>query len=515
MTRLLVGLDVGTTAAKALVFSEDGMQIDRSREEYGLLLPNPGWVEQNPIELWEGTKRALQKAVGNLSKEQRRAIVAIAVSSQRDTLVPMDANGNSIRDAITWLDTRSISECQQLEERLGSEFVYTTTGVPISTIWTGSFILWLKNNQPEIFRNVRCFGLVQDFILKQLGAEKNYLDYSNACETMLYDIHKREWSHEMLEAVGLASERLLPTLVESGTVIGHISRCLADEIGLSHHTLLVAGGGDQQCAALGAGALRAGEIEIGIGTAANVLAVVNAIKLDENQGLLCHEHVVSGRWVLEGALTAAASTLSWLRNVAYSEIADRVYEYIDHEVETLSQAGAGGVVLTPHFEGASTPYWDPRARGLFLGLSLSTSRADLARAIMEGIALEIGLSLKTLREWGMPIHRAIITGGAGRSSSWAQIQANIYGISTTLLKETDAAGVGAAILAGIGAGIYENAEEGVRKLVKIDRVFSPEAEKQDLYRRLSDIQVKAYQCLTQGRVYELLHDFRERYAVHI
>jgi xylulokinase len=511
MTKLIIGLDIGTTAAKAIVFTEDGMLIDQSREEYRLLFPHPGWAEQNPLDLWEGSKRALQRAIESLSSDQRRSITALSISSQRDTMVPTDLNGNPIRNAITWMDSRATLECKQLEETIGSDFIYQTTGVPVSTIWTGAFILWLKNNEPESFRNTQCFGLVHDYVLRQLGATDSFLDYSNACETMLYDIHKREWSSEILEALGITSHNLLPKLVASGTVVGQVSRSIENEIGLPRETLLVAGGGDQQCAALGAGAVNVGDIEIGIGTAANLLAVTNAIKLDNEQRLLCHEHVVPGAWVLEGALISAASTLSWVRDIAYSENSPTSYAQIDDEVEELSQPGAGGVLMMPHFEGAGTPYWDAKARGLYLGLSLSTSKADLARAVMEGIALEIGQSLEILREWGAPAHRAVITGGAGRSPVWAQIQANIYGIPVTLLKETDAAAVGAAILAGLGARVYENVETGIGQLVKLDKIFAPECDKTEMYELLSLIQVQAYRCLMNGGVYNMLSEFRERF----
>lgn len=509
MAKYIIGLDVRTTAAKAILFSEDGMKIDQSREEYALLFPRPSWVEQNPNDLWEGSKRAVQQITNRLSPEQRKSIVALSISSQRDTLVPLDENGDALRNAITWMDSRSTNECQQLAESIGSDFVYETTGVPISTIWTGSFILWLRNNQPDIFDQVHCFGLVHDFILRQFGAEESFLDYSNACETMLFDIHQREWNQEILEAVGIPSPGLLPKLVASGTAIGHVSKRVAEEVGLSDRTLLVAGGGDQQCAALGAGAVRAGEIEIGIGTAANLLVVTDDKRLDDQRRLLCHEHVVPSCWVLEGALISAASTLSWFRDIGYSDMDHHVYEAIDREVQTLTQEGAGGVLMMPHFEGAGTPYWNPKARGLYLGLSLSTSKADLARAIMEGIAIEIGLSLRILREWGLPLQRAVITGGAGRSSNWAQIQANVYGIPTVLPKETDAAAVGAAILAGVGAEVYPDVHAGVSQLVKIDRVFDPQREKVKTYEALTQIQMRAYNCLLKEGIYEMLDEFRE------
>jgi xylulokinase len=474
-------------------------------------MPHLGWVEQDMEAIWDALVDALASVTGKLAPEQRKAVAALALSTQRDTLVTMDADGKPMRNAITWMDSRGDAECRQLESSLGAEKVYRITGVPISTIWTYTFILWLKNNEPDLYARARCFGLVHDFVLRRLGAEGHFLDYSNACETMLFDFQNLAWSRELLGFSGLAADRL-PQLVPSGVAVGKLAKSMAAATGLPAETLLVSGGGDQQCAALGAGAIEEGDVEIGIGTAANILAVVNQPMLDEKQRLLCHCANLTNQWVMEGALLACGPTLSWLKGIAYRDVAggadDSFFDVLNREVAEGSIPGANGIILTPHFEGAGSPYWDSHSRGLILGLTLSTSRADLARAAMEGIALEIKKSLNLLQEWNVAPKRIIVTGGASRSPVWSQIQADIYGVPVVVLKEPDSPAIGAAILAGLGSGVFKNAEEGVKALVKRDRVFEPDAEKSSVYSQLLDLNERAFLALKEAGVFRDLHKLK-------
>ncbi len=504
MPALVIGLDVGTTSTKALVVEDNGVIVSRASAALDLVFPHPGWAEQDPQQLWQQTLNALTDALSALSPEQRQSVRAISISNQRDTLVPLDAEGSPVRNAITWMDSRAHEECREFSEHIGDWDVYQMTGVPISTIWTGAFVRWMKNNEPRNFDRTACFCLVHDFVMSRLGADGYFVDYANACETMMFDMSTREWSEPILDFLSLDTERL-GQLCESGTPIGTVSERLARDLDISPKTVLVAGGGDQQCAALGAGAISEGDIEIGIGTAANILAPIRQPQLDSRRQLLCHSHTYPGMWVLEGALVSAASTLQWVRDIAYNEYDhERAFELINAEVTADSKPGAGGLLCPPHFEGAGTPYWNSSAKGIMLGLTLSTSRADMARSVMEGISLEIRNTISILGSWGMKPRRALLTGGSSRSDTWSQIQADIYQLPTVVLEYPDAAAIGAAILAGHGAGVFSSVDEGVERLVKIRETFEPRSDRASIYRRLGDLQDKAYRALDAAGVYHEL-----------
>lgn len=504
MPALVIGLDVGTTSTKALVVDDHGTVVARASAALDLLFPHPGWAEQDPEQIWEQTLDALRRALSALTADQRQQVRAISISNQRDTLVPLDRDGAAVRNAITWMDSRAHEECREFSEHIGDWDIYQMTGVPISTIWTGSFVRWMQNNEPRNFDRTASFSLVHDFIMSRLGADGYFVDFSNACETMMFDMSTREWSEPILEFLTLDTERL-GKLCESGTPIGKISASLASKLGIPAAAVLVAGGGDQQCAALGAGAISEGDIEIGIGTAANILAPIRQPQLDSRRQLLCHSHTYPGMWVLEGALVSAASTLQWVRDIAYNEYEhERAFELINAEVTSESKPGAGGLLCPPHFEGAGTPYWNSSAKGIMLGLTLSTSRADMARSVMEGISLEIRNTISILGSWGMKPRRALLTGGSSRSDTWSQIQADIYQLPTVVLEYPDAAAMGAAILAGHGAGVFASVDEGVERLVRIRDTFEPRSDRANIYRRLGDLQDKAYRALDAAGVYHEL-----------
>lgn len=462
-----MGIDVGTTAVKTMLIDNDGKNMVKSNVEYPLFFPHAGWAEQSPEELWQAVVTAVDRVLERFSGN-RREIRALSLSTQRDTLICTDKAGTPLRNAITWMDSRSTDQCARLEREVGAARVYEITGVPVSTIWTLAFILWLREKEPDIFSKTACFGLVHDFVLRRLGAGRHFLDVSNACQTMLFDLSGGVWSDELMRCGGLTEERL-PELVEPGTVVGTLDEALCRRWGMEK-AALVSGGGDQQCAALGAGAISAGDVEIGIGTAANLLAVCDHPVLDPLRRMICHRAAIPGQWVLEGAMLATGKLMEWVRTELYggAPLAE-----IDIDIEAHSTPGAGGLTLLPYFEGAACPHWNPRARGTLAGLTLSTGRADIARAVLEGISADIARNIDLLHQWELAPEKLLVSGGGARSRLWMQILADVSGRTVAVPKQTDSAVLGAAMLAGVGCGMFSGLHAAAGRLCRMSHCYEP------------------------------------------
>lgn len=450
-----------------MLIDNDGKNMVKSNVDYPLFFPHAGWAEQRPEELWQAVVTAVDRVLERFSGN-RKDIRALSLSTQRDTLICTDKESRPLRNAITWMDSRSVDQCGRLEREVGAGRVYEITGVPVSTIWTLAFILWIREKEPAVFERTACFGLVHDFVLCRLGASRHFLDVSNACQTMLFDFSRGVWSDELMRYGGLTADRL-PELVEPGTVVGTLDEALRRRWGMEN-AVLVSGGGDQQCAALGAGAVSAGDVEIGIGTAANLLAVCDRPVPDPLRRMVCHRSAVPGRWVLEGAMLATGKLMEWIRAELYggAPLAE-----IDRDIEEHSRPGAGGLTLLPYFEGAACPYWNPGAKGTLLGLTLSTGRADIARAVLEGVSADIARNAELLEAWGLAPERLLVSGGAARSRLWMQILADVCGRTVAVPEQTDCAVLGAAILAGVGCGMFSGVREAARRLCRIQCCYEP------------------------------------------
>ena len=491
MSSTVIGIDMGTTAVKVMVFDLTGKKLSGSYVEYPISSPHPGWAEQDAQLLWECLLQGMDIALQQLTVEQRAGVKALSLSTQRSTMVPVDEDGTPLRPAITWMDSRSSAQCLRLEQDLGRQQVFCSTGNSISPIWTGSYLLWLRQNEPQVFERAACFANIHSFIMKKLGCEGFYLDYSNAGETMMFDSATRRWSQVMLRYIGVEQERL-PALVESGVELGTLSAELCKRFSLPHCVKLISGGGDQQCAALGCGVCDEGDFSVGMGTAANILALSGKFRLDEKGILTSNCAAMKEKWFLEGSLIACGPILNWLKSLAYSR--QETFADLDAEV-ACSKPGANGVLMLPHFAGAGAPYWNDKATGVFSGVTLSTTRADLARAIMEGLSLEVCKSLQLIRGSGIRPKRIFLTGGASKSDVWCQIQSDIYQTPVLIPQSPDVAAIGAVILAIQGSGMIPSVEDAIALYAKTQRTYLPQGENAALYRELRESSEELYQRL--------------------
>ena len=507
--KYVCGIDIGTTGTKVIIFNPVGEKIASAYTEYPCSFPESGWSEQNWDDMFSQMCGATKECISK-SGLDAKDIVALSISSQRCTLICVDEKEAALGPCITWQDRRSFEECREISNITGDAKYYEITGLPNDPTWSVSKIMWIKKHKPDLYKRTVKFVLCHELYLKKLGADDYYQDWSNGSLYGLMDIKKFEWHKELTESLGIDMGKL-PTLVPSGKVIGKIDAKGAGLSGFAEGTLLVAGGGDQQCAAMGAGATKKGVIEVTIGTAGVTVAYMDSPIYDKNMRLPLSAHTVAGKWETEGLQLAAGSALKWFRNelglkelTEAAELGVDPFKLIDDEAVKFKPGD--GIICLPYFAGSAAPNWDPFARGTFVGLNLGTNRLQLARTIMEGVSFETKEIIDQMSTNGVPIDTVILTGGAAKSSIWNQIQADIYGIPCARLKIEEATSLGAAILAALGAGIYATHDEAVEKMVSIVDYAQPNQENHKIYAEYYQIYKDVYKLLKEANVFERLYN---------
>jgi xylulokinase len=443
----LLALDLGTTAIKAAVFAPDGRLLGSAAEEYSLITPRPGWVEQNPGDWWELSLRTLRgalEAASGTGINHRPA--ALAVSSQGISFVPVDRSGRALGNALCWLDTRAGVEAEWLEKRLNAQWIFEITGKRLSLAYVLPKLHWLRTHRPELFARADCFLMAQDYLLYRLAGVKT-TDFSLAGGSMLLDLERLAWSDELLSTCALDAARL-PSPVWAGSQVGDLSVSAADGLRLPEGLKLVVGGQDQKVAALGAG-LRPGWAAISLGTAAAVSCLAQAPFRDPLMRIPLFPFVSPGWWDLEGVVGAGGAALRWGLETFFPGLDFAQLEALAR----TSPPGANGVRFYPHLAGATSPHWKGDAGGALRGLGLAVGRADLARAFYEGVAFEIRANLEVMRDLS-PVEGLLLFGGGSRSTLWREIIAAVCASPLAVVSNPDVALWGAARLAGFGAGLF-------------------------------------------------------------
>ena len=504
----LLGLDLGTTGAKALIVDTEGNMCAQGYCEYPCTYPKPAWVEQD-VDLvvarsFEAVRSALEQA-----KIDPGAILSMSLSSQRCCTIPIDGTGKLVRSMISWQDNRNCEELDILRNEITEKRFYQMTGFPLNTTWIIGKLLWLKRNEPESFERTVRFVQLHAYVLKAYGADDYYDDVSDAGFYGIWDPERLDWHGELCDIVGLKPSRL-PRIERSGTVIGRLSLEAARKTGLSEGMPLCIGAGDQNAAAVGAGVVLPGTGNVSLGTGGAAVAYSDIPFRDANEKTMVTHHPIPGKWMIEGYQAGAASVYRWFRDEitslekAFAQHSTHdVYSLLDVMVEQIPP-GSKGLILLPYFAGSAAPRWNPEARGTLIGLTFAHDRSCLVRAFMEGITLEVRDMLQSIRNAGVNLHDIRILGGPTRSSVWNQIQADVYGCPVQTLKRTDAAAVGAAIFAGVGAGVFGDIVEGCRKMVGIDKSFTPNPDNVPVYDKSYDIFCRAYETLTQSGVFNAI-----------
>lgn len=470
MATYLLGIDIGTTGSKALVIDQAGTVVATAMTEYPMMTPQPLWAEQNPTDWWQATVTSISRALnrGNISPEQ---IAGIGLTGQMHGLVMLDKQGRVLRSCIMWNDQRTAAQCAAMTAQVGPARALELTGNPILPGFTAPKLLWVREHEPENYARIATILLPKDYVRYCLTGEL-LSEVTDASGTALLDVRARAWSNELLAAFNMP-RAWLPELTESSVVSAHVSAKAARETGLPAGTPVVGGAGDQAAQAVGTGVIDEGVVSVTLGTSGVVFAAGDAYRADPQGRLHAFCHAVPGKWHLMGVMLSAAGSFRWYRDTLADAERHRAllagvdpYDLLT-ESATRVPAGCEGLIFLPYLTGERTPYPDPHARGVFLGLTLRHGKAHFTRAVLEGVSYGLLDSLELMRASGLTINQVRVSGGGARSSLWRQILADTFQTELVTVNVTEGAAYGAALLAGAGVGVFGSVAEAVQATVHV------------------------------------------------
>jgi xylulokinase len=477
LKRYFLGIDVSTTGSKALLIDSSGAVAATASAPHSLQTPKPLWSEQNPEEWWTASCAAVRQALSTAGVGGE-AIAAVGLTGQMHGLVLLDTDGNALRPAILWNDQRTAAQCDEIRSRLGKDRLIQITGNDALTGFTAPKILWVQQNEPAAYAKARHILLPKDYLRYRLtGAYA--MDKADGSGTILFDLKKRNWSGEMLSALGIPAEWLPPTF-EGPEFTGTITASAAAETGLQAGTPVAAGGGDQSAQAVGVGAVEPGIIALTLGTSGVVFATTPSALIEPEGRLHAFCHAVPSLWHFMGVMLSAAGSLQWYRDTIAPEVE---FDALLKEAESVP-AGSEGLLFLPYLSGERTPHPDPLARGAWIGLTLRHTRGHLTRAVLEGVAYGLKDGYELIQKSGAgEIHSLRVSGGGAKGGLWRQILASVLERELESVNTTEGAAYGAALLAGVGAGAWPNVPAACAQVVKITGTTQPDPAQVETYRR--------------------------------
>lgn len=503
----LLGIDVGTSGTKTVIFDEVGNTVVSAVYEYPLYQPNIGWAEQEPGDWWNATVLGIRKVLFD-SGIKADDISGIGLSGQMHGLVMLDKDNNVLRRSIIWCDQRSTKECEQVTSIIGAKRLREITANPALTGFTASKIMWVKNNEPEIFERTAKIMLPKDYVRFKLTGEFA-TEVSDAGGMQLMDIPNRCWSSEVLGKLEIDIEKL-PKLYESQQVSAKVSKEAAELTGLSEGTAVVGGAGDQAAGAVGNGIVKPGVVSSTIGTSGVVFAYLDKISIDPAGRVHTFCHAVPNAWHVMGVTQAAGLSLKWFRdNFCNEEINVAKLMGVDPYVlmdkqAVQSELGGGGLIYLPYLMGERTPHLDAYARGVFFGLSAKHDKKDMIRAVMEGVAYSLRDCIEIIGEMGIEVSEIRASGGGGRSKLWKQIQADVFGKGVTTINSSEGPALGVALLAGVGTGVYKDVAQACDAAIKVNSVQQADIERHHKYSKLYSAYRQLYKSVKND--YKALYD---------
>ena len=463
-----LGIDVGTGGTRAVLIDGAGQIVaSETIEHIPFASPQTGWAEQDPDDWWRASVAAI-RAVLSHHNVTPDSIAAIGLSGQMHGAVLLDADDKLLRPSIIWCDQRSEVQCQQLTEQIGASRLIELTCNPALTGFTLPKILWVKDHEPEHWRRLRSLLLPKDYVRLRLTGDKA-IDVADASGTLLLDVSARQWSREMLDAAGI-NDNVLPRLFESPEITGSVSQSAAELTGLRVGTPVVAGAGDQAAGAVGMGIVKPGSVSATIGTSGVVFAATNNPALDPKGRVHTFCHAIPNRWHVMGVTQGAGLSLRWFRD----QFGLAPYDQLTAEAADVP-AGADNLLWAPYLMGERTPHLDPNARAALVGLTASHTRAHVVRAILEGVAFSLRDSLEIFRDMNVPVESIRLGGGGARSKLWRQIQADVYAHAVDIVQAEEGAAYGAALLAGVGGGLWKSVDDACADVVRVIDRIEPDA----------------------------------------
>ncbi len=496
----LIGIDVGTSGTKTVLFDERGQVVASALKEYPLYQPRNGWAQQRP-EDWRDAVLGTLKEVMEQSRVPAADVKSIGLSGQMHGLVMLDGQGEVIRPSIIWCDQRTGEEVEDMLQVMPRERWIQITANPPLTGWTAAKILWVRKHEPENYGRCRHILLPKDYIRYVLTGVFA-TEVSDASGMQLLDVPGRCWSEEVLEKLDIPRE-WLGTVHESCEVTGHLLPDIAAKVGLTAETAVAGGAGDNAAAAVGTGVVKDGRAFTTIGTSGVVFAHSSKVVIDPAGRVHTCCCAVPGAWHIMGVTQGAGLSLKWMKDnfcqdytaAAQAEGRD-VYELVNRAVEGIP-AGSDRLIYLPYLMGERTPHLDPDCRGVFFGLSAVHTRAHLLRAVMEGVAFSLADCNDILQEMGIHVDQMMACGGGGKSPVWRQMLADLYGCRVQTAEQTEGPALGAAVLAGVGCGLYGSVEKACDALVSPGSGCSPEEEVAVVYRQYHRLYKKLYRSLKE------------------
>jgi len=468
----LLGIDIGTSSAKAVLFDPESAQIAAvANQEYPIQRPAPDRAEQDPEDWWRATVTVTRRL---LAERPGASVVGISFSGQMHGTVLLDAADCPLRPAIIWADQRPAAEVSDLVAALGEEAYAALTGTLPAVGFLGATLLWLQRHEPATVEAARVVLLPKDYVRLKMTGERA-TDVTDAAGTGIFDINRRVWPESLLSKVGLRGD-LLPPIRASAAVAGFLRREAADEMGLPPGLPVMMGCADQPAQAIGNGLIAPGSASVTTGSGGQVFTPVTGIagRIKADPRLHVFNHAAPDTWYIMGAVLSAGLSLRWLRGIVGLNGNPEAYPILSAEAAEVAP-GADGLIFLPYLSGERTPHRDPLARGAFIGLSAHHTRGHLARAVMEGVSFALRQALEISLSLGGSVERIIAAGGGAESDVWRQIQADVFGLPLQRTLLTEQASVGAALLAGVGAGVYADLPAACAATVRLGAITEPMA----------------------------------------
>ena len=475
LTETVLGIDVGTTAVKAMLVASDGHVLAEAESQHEVVVPQPAWAEQHPDTWWESTRTAVAEVMSLAASAE---VKAIGLSGQMHSSVFLDAEDEVIRPALLWSDGRTTSQCREITETLGLDGLRDTVGNLALEGFTAPKVLWLRDNEPEHYGRLRKLMLAKDYVRLKLTGETS-TEPSDAAGTLLFDVRQRRWSGEVLSALDI-DPAIMPLVVGSTEVSGRLLPDVAKALGLPSGVPVVGGGADNAAGATGSGVIGQGMVQASIGTSGTVLTPLNKPQVDESMSLHTFCHCAGDLWYLMGVILSAGRSLQWLRGITHP---GATYDEMTAEAAQV-RTGADGLFFLPYLTGERTPHNDSNARGVFFGLHLGHSSAHMVRAVMEAVCFAMRDSLELMRGLDAEVSAARAIGGGARSALWRQMQADVYGVPVEVLGSSGGPAYGAAVMAAVGAGMFGSIAEASESWVSVERTIEPEPKRVGAYDEL-------------------------------
>ena len=476
MPQHYLGIDVGTTAVKALVVDELGAVVGEAESPLEVSVPMPGWAEQNPSDWWQGTIGAVRAACAQAGVSE---VKAIGLSGQMHSSVLLDKSDRVLRPAILWNDVRTTAQCRFIDEMVGIDGLRRLVGNPALEGFTAPKLLWIRDEEPHLFDQARTVLLPKDYVRLLMTGEKA-TEPSDAAGTLLFDVQGSRWSAEMIDSLEL-DPSMLPPVRGSTSVTGGLTAASAEALGLGQGTPVVGGGADNAAAAVGSGVVGQGALQTSIGTSGAVVAPIEEPRVDPGMRIHSFNHAIADTWYLMGVVLSAGAALSWFRQVL-SGPGGTPLTYDDLIAEAAdTPPGADGLTFLPYLTGERTPHADSNARGVFAGMHTGHQRGHLVRAVLEGVVFALQDSLELMRGLGVDATEAVAVGGGARSAVWRQMQADVLSVPVVTVGPSGGAPYGAAVLAAVGSGEFAAVREACRSWIRPLNRMDPNPETADAY----------------------------------